>query len=177
MDLHDAILTRRSIRGFTSDPVSSEVATKILEAAIRAPSAGNCQPWEFIVVRDAAAKQALATAAFGQDFIAEAPLVIVVCANRARSRGRYGDRGTELYCIQDTAAATQNILLTAHSLGLGACWIGAFDERMVAEQMGTPSEVRPVAIIPIGKAVTNLATGKANRMPLKDVVHYDSFNS
>ena len=173
MDVIEAISGRRSIRSFTEDEIDSETLTTILEAAIRAPSAGNRQPWEFVLVRSRAGRKALAAAAYGQEFIAQAPVAVVVCANRTRSAERYGDRGAELYCIQDTAAATQNILLATHSLGLGGCWIGAFDEIQVARLIGAPRDVRPVAIVALGKpAETRQPT---NRMPLRAVLHNETF--
>jgi nitroreductase len=92
----------------------------------------------------------LAEAAYGQYFIAEAPVVIVVCTNIRKSSSRYGVRGETLYSIQDAAAATQNILLSIHALGLGACWIGAFSEEKVSLIFNIPKYVRPVAILPIG---------------------------
>ncbi|MHA1262971.1 MAG: nitroreductase family protein, partial [Candidatus Freyarchaeota archaeon] len=110
------------------EDVSDEQVKKLLEAAIMAPSAGNMQPWDFIVVRDEGQKKALARAALGQMFVASAPVVIVVCANKPRTARRYGSRGSELYCLQDTAAATQNILLAATAMGLAGCWVGAFNE-------------------------------------------------
>ncbi|MHA1627095.1 MAG: nitroreductase family protein, partial [Candidatus Asgardarchaeia archaeon] len=118
---------------------------------IHAPSAGNLQSWEFYVLRSRKVKRKIADAALGQRFIEEAPVVIVVCANENVSSLRYGLRGKELYCIQDTAAATQNILLSAYALGYGSCWVGAFMEDEVSRILKTSPGVRPVAIIPIGK--------------------------
>jgi len=122
LDLFEAIKTRRSIRAFTREEISDREIEKILDAARWAPSAGNIQPWIFVVVKDPGTKRRLSEAALSQFFIEEAPVVIVVCADQERSRRGYGSRGANLYCIQDTAAATQNILLAAHALGLGACW-------------------------------------------------------
>ncbi len=150
MDVFEAIKGRRSIRAYTSDKVSDEDIEKLIDAAHWAPSAGNIQPWEFVIVRDAKIKRRLSAAALNQKFIEEAPVVIVVCADEDRSGWRYGSRGTNLYCLQDTAAATQNILLAACALGLGACWIGAFHEDEVEKALNTPRGVRPVAIIPVG---------------------------
>jgi nitroreductase len=130
--------------------VPPETIERLLGAAIAAPSAGNCQPWHFIVVRDPETKRGLAEAAYGQRFVAQAPVVILVCADPGRSASRYGRRGSELYCLQDTAAATENILLGVTALGLGACWVGAFDERAAATVLELPSHLRPVAMIPIG---------------------------
>ena len=151
MDFWQVIEERRSVRDFeVGRDVSADMVERILGAAIRAPSAGNCQPWHFVVVRNEQVKDSLAQAAYGQWFVAEAPVVIVVCADPARSAWRYGSRGTQLYCLQDTAAATEHILLAVTALGLGACWVGAFDERAASKALDLPASLRPVAIVPIG---------------------------
>ncbi|HDH40986.1 MAG TPA: nitroreductase family protein [Candidatus Altiarchaeales archaeon] len=150
MDILDTIKNRRSIRHFSSRNVESDKIDKILEAAKWAPSAGNLQARDFILIKDSKTRDKIATAALNQGFISEAPIVIVVCANRRRSGYRYGRRGESLYCIQDATASIQNMLLMAHSMGLGSCWVGAFDEEKIREILGIPPEVRPVAIIPIG---------------------------
>jgi nitroreductase len=173
MDVFEAIKGRRSIRGFKPEPVKDDDLQKILDAGRLAPSAGNCQPSELVVVKDPPLKRRLSSAALEQIFIAEAPVVIVVCANIPRTSRRYGRRGQELYCIQDTAAATQNILLTAYSLGYGTCWVGAFDEGAVADVIQVPSGVRPVAIIPLGRPAENPSLPQ--RRPLKDIVHMNWF--
>jgi nitroreductase len=131
--------------------VSPETVERILEAAIRAPSAGNRQPWHFYVVRDLEMRQKLVAAAGGQGFVAQAPVAIVVCADAEQSAERYGQRGRELYCLQDTAAAVEHMLLAAVALDLGSCWVGAFDESMATEALDLPGNHRPVAILPIGK--------------------------
>lgn len=150
MDLFQAIERRRSIRAYKEDAIREDDLNRILDAGIQAPSAGNIQPWEFIVTRKEITKKGLAEAAGMQSFIAEAPLVITVCAREDDSASSYGDRGRRLFCIQDTAAAVENMLLAVTALGYGACWIGAFDEAMVRNVLRMPSNVRPVAIIPIG---------------------------
>ncbi|OYT40722.1 MAG: nitroreductase [Candidatus Altiarchaeales archaeon ex4484_43] len=150
MDILDTIKNRRSIRHFSSRNVESDKIDKILEAAKWAPSAGNLQARDFILIKDPKIRDKIATAALNQGFISEAPIVIVVCANMRRSGYRYGHRSESLYCIQDATASIQNMLLMAHSMGLGSCWVGAFDEEKVREILGIPPEVRPVAIIPIG---------------------------
>ena len=173
MDVLEVIKGRRSVREFKPDPVKDDDLRKILDAGRLAPSAGNCQPSEFIVVKDPSVKRGLARAALEQAFIAEAPVVIVVCANVTRTSRRYGRRGEELYCVQDTAAATQNMLLAAHSLGYGACWVGAFDDDAVAEVIRTPPEVRPVAIIPLGRPAER--PRPPSRRPLSEIVHKNGF--
>ena len=161
MKLSDAIVGRRSIRKFHPDqPVDDETVDQILNAAIMAPSAGNAQSWHFVVVRDAAIKHRLATEAGHQHFIDQVPVAIVVCADLDRASKTYGDRGRYTYAMHETGAAIQNMLLTIHSLGLGGCWVGAFDEAMAAEILGLPETFRPVAIIPIGHSAE-----PANRVP------------
>ena len=172
MELSEAIKGRRSIRAYKKQTVSEEVVEKLIDAASWAPSAGNIQPWKFVIARKPAAKKELAQAA-NQAFIEEASVVIVVCANEARSSMGYGVRGKTLYCIQDTAAATQNILLTAHSLGLGTCWIGAFNENEAKKAINAPEEIRPVAIIPVGYA--NEVPMQRRRRPLSQITHHESF--
>jgi len=173
MDVLEAIEGRRSVRAFEDKDVTEEDIAKLVDAACWAPSAGNIQPWEFIVVRKPMVKSRLVEAALGQSFIAEAPVVIVVCANEIRSSQGYRERGRTLYCLQDTAAAIQNILLTAHSLGLAACWIGAFREEGAREILKIPSGIRPVAVIPIGHPAETLPP--RSRRPASQIVHYETF--
>lgn len=173
MDVFEAIKGRRSIRAFRETDVPQETVEKLIEAARWAPSAGNIQPWEFIVVRNPETKRRLAEAALGQSFVEEAPVVIVVCADEERSARGYGTRGRTLYCIQDTAAAIQNIHLAAYALGLGTCWVGAFREDEARRILEIPDGVRPVAIIPIGFPAESLPP--RSRRPLKQIIHYEKF--
>lgn len=173
MDLLEIIKSRRSIRKFKRDSIPEQDLFKILEAATWAPSAGNLQPWEFIIVRDEDRKKALARAALNQMFIAEAPVVIIVCANIPRTAVYYGERGRSLYCIQDTAAAIQNMLLMAYWLGYGTCWVGAFDEERVRKILKLPPDARPVAIIPLGKPAEK--PRPPPRYPLERVVHVEEY--
>ncbi len=145
------IQSRRSIRSFKPDSLTQDEIDKLLEAARWAPSAGNRQPVEIIIVKSSSQKEALVKAALGQAFIESAPVVFVVCADLNRSSSRYGSRGSSLYAIQDAAAATQNILLTAEEMGYATVWIGAFDEDSASSVVKLPKNVRPLAIIPIGK--------------------------
>jgi nitroreductase len=149
-DILEVIKKRRSVRSFKEQDLPQDMVEKLLEAARWAPSAGNVQPWAFVVVRSQETKQKLSTAASSQKSLEEAPIVIVVCADEERAEESYGVRGKTLYCLQDTAAAVQNILLTACSLGLGSCWIGAFREEEVRRTINAPKTMRPVALIPIG---------------------------
>lgn len=172
MDFWQAVDARYSVREF--DPaaeVSPEIVERILRAAVRAPSAGNRQPWHFYVVRDPGLRRGLADAAGGQEFVAQAPVAIVVCADAEQSAARYLERGRALYCLQDTAAATEHILLAAVALGLGSCWVGAFDERQAAAVLDLPARHRPVAILPIGRPALKPAR-PTPRQPLEAVATF-----
>lgn len=173
MEIPEIILKRKSVRAFAPKGLTDEEIKTLIEAAIRAPSAGNMQPWGFVAVRDRGVKEELVEASRGQSFIATAPVVIVVCADPAKNAQRYGDRGKTLYCLQDTAAAVENIMLTATHNGLATCWIGAFDEGMAAEAIGLPASVRPVAMIPIG--YPDQDTPPRPRHPISEVLHFDKW--
>ena len=157
---------------FKPDPVGDDVIDEGLRLANLAPSAGNLQARDFIVVRDAATKKALMHAAFQQEFVRTAPVVVVFCANLERI-GHYGQRGKELYCIRDAAAALQNFSLFLHSRGLGSVWVGAFDEARAADALRTPPHVRPVAIVPVGYPAEKGVRRK--RMPSGELVHRDGW--
>jgi nitroreductase len=172
VDFWQVVEARTSVRDFDpSGGVSPEIVERILQAAIQAPSAGNRQPWHFYVVRDPSIRRGLAAAAYGQKFVAQAPVAIVVCADAEQSAGRYGPRGRELYCLQDTAAAAEHILLAAVAAGLGGCWVGAFDEQEAARALNLPQQHRPVSILPIGKPAA-ISGRRTPRQSLQAVVTF-----
>lgn len=173
MDVFEAIKERRSIRAFTDKMVSKEDVERLIEAARWAPSAGNIQPWEFVIVKDTEMKRKISDAALNQILIQKAPIIIVVCADVIRSSRGYGSRGEQLYSLQDTAAATENILLEAQELGLATCWIGAFQEKEVAEAVKAPENVRPVAIVAVGHPATRTVTPR--KRSVNEIVHYETY--
>ena len=173
MDVLETIKDRRSIRTYDNRDLPKEVVDQLLDAARWAPSAGNVQPWAFVVVSSQEVKHNLSLAAYGQKDLEEAPIVIVVLADEKQAQERYGEKGKTLYCLQDTAAATQNILLAAYSLGLGTCWIGAFKEEETRKIINAPKNMRPVAMIPVG--YPNETPQPRERRPLADIVHKDRF--
>ncbi|MGB9636877.1 MAG: nitroreductase family protein [Thermoplasmata archaeon] len=149
MELIEAIKQRRSTRKFAERDVPDEILSKLLEYGNLAPSAGNLQARDFIVVKKKETREALAEAALGQEFVAEAPVVFVICTNE-RKISHYGTRGKSLYTYQDTAASAMILMLAALEFGLGTCWVGAFDEEKVRKILGIPQHARPVILIPIG---------------------------
>jgi len=169
MDFFEVVRERRSVRAFKGQPVEAEKLDQILEAINRAPSAGNLQAYEIFVVRDAKRREALVKAAGDQDFLGQAPAVLVFCAHGARAEPRYGKRGTELYALQDATIACTYAMLAATALGLSSVWVGAFDEQEVAETVGVPAGQRPLVMLPIGYAAESPRAPK--RRSLEDLVH------
>ncbi len=173
MDLADAIKNRRSIRTYKKQDLPQETINQLIDAARLAPSAGNVQSWAFVLVSSQQTKQALAKGAYGQKSLEEASVVFVVCADEKRAEESYSERGRTLYCLQDTAAAIENILLTACSMGLGTCWIGAFREEEIRKVINAPPEMRPVAMIPVG--YPNESPHARARRPASEVVYKETF--
>jgi len=163
------IQSRRSIRKFSQCLIPENELKEILKTGFSAPSAGNRQPWRVVVLKDRTRIEQIATAAFGQMFIANASVVLVICAVPYESAERYKKRGANLYVLQDTAALTQNIILAAHALGYATCWIGAFDEKEVTDILKVPDGMRPVSIIPIGHAEGEIPKSRLRR-PFEEVV-------
>jgi|YelNatPaOPRAMG01_1025707.scaffolds.fasta_scaffold52239_2 nitroreductase len=173
MEVIDAIKNRRSIRSYKQQEIPQSVINQLIDAARLAPSAGNAQSWAFVVAQKHETKGLLSDATYGQRSIQEASVVIVVCADEKRAYENYGPRGKALYCIQDTAAAVENILLTACSLGLGTCWIGAFREEEIRKVINCPQEMRPVALIPVG--YPNESPSPRPRRPISEIMYKETF--
>ncbi len=152
MEVFDAIRTRRSIRKYKDKQVPWDNIVTIMQAGKYAPNAGNLQNWKFIVVKNDAKRKAIAKACLQQEWMEMAPVFIVVVAEPEKAERYYGTRGARLYTIQGCAAAMENMLLTAHSLDLGACWVGAFDEDEIFRILNLPEEKSVQGIIVIGYA-------------------------
>lgn len=150
MDVIECIRTRRSIRKYLDLPIPWHIVSEVLDAGRLAPSAGNLQNYKFIVAMKSGTRNALGDACFQQPWIATAPVIVTICADPAKSKRFYGARGERLFTTQNCAAVAQNMLLVAHAQGLGACWIGAFDEEKVKNALGLPLEIRPQVILAMG---------------------------
>lgn len=173
MEFDELARNRRSVRAFRPEPVPGEKLDAVLRAANAAPSAGDLQAYEVVKVTEPARRQALARASHNQEFVAEAPVVLVFFANPARSAPRYGERGEELYSVQDATIACTFAHLAAADLGLGSVWVGAFDDASVARAVGAPAGLKPVAVLPIG--VPAELPRPTPRRKLADLVRDESF--
>jgi len=172
MDFEEVLNNRRSIRLYKKKLVERDKIYQIINAASLAPSAGNLQSWNFILVDDIDVKNQIVTAAMQQDWILNAQ-IIVVCSRPSNTKRFYGTRGEVLYTVQDCAAAIQNMLLEASNLGLGSCWIGAFEENALSRILKLPEEVRPQAIITIGYSDESPVIPK--RYAIESLVFHDEY--
>ena len=169
MDFFKVVDERHSMRKYADTPLEEEKLIKILETANKAPSAGNLQGYEIYIIRSHEQRQALVKAAWDQEFLAEAPVVLIFCANPSRVVERYEERGSGLYCIQDATIACTFSMLAAKALGLDTVWVGAFDEDSVRKTIHIPDNLRPVAMLPIG--YPGKIPGLRPRRELKDLIH------
>lgn len=146
MDAIEAILSRRSIRRYTSQMVSDQLIRELLEAAMSAPSASNEQPWHFVIINDRKILEGIPKFHPYSNMLRETPLAILVCVDL--------DVGTEGFLIQDGSAATENLLIAAHAKGLGAVWLGIYPlkERItgIRKLLAIPDHILPLALISIG---------------------------
>jgi nitroreductase len=169
MDFFEVVKERHSIRAYREMPVEPEKLQQILEAVNRAPSAGNLQAFEVYLVSDVKRRVALVKAASEQEFLAQAPVVLVFCAHAGRSSGKYGRRGRDLYSVQDATLACTFAMLAATALGLSTVWVGAFDEAEVRKAINASQAHRPVAMLPVGYA--NETPRLRERRSLNELVH------
>ncbi|MEM3577260.1 MAG: nitroreductase family protein [Candidatus Bathyarchaeia archaeon] len=174
MGVFEAVQRRRSVRAYDSTPVPKDKLMKILEAARLAPSAGNVQPWHFVVVTNFEKKWRIAQSGRFARFLAESPVVIVGCGD---------ERASPRWHVVDVAIAMQNIVLTATSEGLGTCWIGDFDEKLVKELLRIPESYRVIALLAVGYSRKKFdVQGKVlhlirRRKKLKDIVSFEEFGA
>lgn len=150
MELQEAIKNRRSIKKYLSIKIEQEKLAQILEAASLAPSAGNLQPWRFIVLTDDSKKDAVTKCCLDQAWMRLAPAHIIVCSETQRMEQFYGAKGSGSFTRDSCSAAIQNMLLTATGLGLGSCWVGAFNERTLKRELGIPDDQLIIAVITLG---------------------------
>jgi nitroreductase len=164
MDVFEAIRIRRSIRKFRPKPIPDEKLEMILEAGRLAPSAGNRQPWRFVVVKDPERKRTLAKAADNQTFIADAGVIIVALGDPEAS---------PRWFRQDPMIAVEHMVLAATALGYGTCWIGAFNEKEVKRLLRIPEELKVIALLPIG--FPDETPAPRERKPLKEIVFLEKY--
>lgn len=173
MEALECIQTRRSIRKYLDKQVPWDSVSNVLDAGRLAPNAGNLQNWKFICVLDQGRRTAIAKAAANQLWMTKAPVHIVIINDPEKSKRYYGPRGEKLYSTQNCAAAATNMLLTAHNLGLGACWVGAFDTEAVKKATGCPKEVNPEIIITLGYA--DEKPSEPTKHPIENVVYLNKW--
>lgn len=171
MSVQSVISQRRSIRAYLDYPIEDEKLRLVLEAARLSPSARNRQEWQFIVVQDGETREKLAAATNGKPFVGEAPVIIVACATEAEYVMSCG----QLAGTVDTSIALSFLILQAHELGLGTCWLGAYNEKEVKELLGIPPHVRVIAMTPLGYPAQH-PDAKSRKKP-EEIVSYDRYQA
>ena len=170
-DFFETVRHRHSIRKYRMDiPVEREKLNAILETACAAPSAGDLQAYHITVVADQQLRKGLGEAAGNQEFICEAPVCLVFSTDALRSAHKYGERGRELYAVQDTTIAATYAQLAVVAAGLGSTWVGAFDEAAVCRLLGLEPGLKPVAMLCIGYAAET--PQETTRRHLDELVSY-----
>jgi len=167
MDVYETIQKRRSIRKYTKQQVENDKIQKILNAARLGPSAANIQPCHLIVVSDPSTLKET----YKAEWFQQAPMVIVVCANEKTAWKRSDGLN---YWVVDAAIAMQNIVLVASELGLGTCWIGAFDEGKLRKALNIPKDYKIVAMTPIGYA-NEQKEPTTDRKPIEAILHKEKW--
>lgn len=170
MEFEKLIHARYSVRSYKSDPVPDEVLAKVLEAGRLAPTAANRQAFRIVVIHTAGRQEELKRI-YGRDWFVQAPLVIGVCA---LSDGCWVRADGKNYSDVDAAIVMDHLILAAADLGLGSCWIGAFDARAAREILGLPETVEPVVFTPLG--YPNDSPGVKKRRPVDDLVRFESWS-
>lgn len=169
----DIVKRRAMIRSYKSAPVPEEKIQQLLKYAARAPSAGNLQPWEFIVIKNPEVRTQLAKATGNLTSVVTAPVSIITCADVQRA-SKSGARGS-FFSLVDTSFASLLILLGAVEQGLGACFVGSYNPEEVAKLVALPDHVRPVGIITIGYPAEQPQKPKVPKIPLRKMVHVDKW--
>jgi len=173
MEFYEVIRTRRSIRSYRPDPIPEDVLNRVLESVRIAPSGSNRQPWEFIIVKDEELKKQMVPVCGNQNFIAEAPLIIVACGyNIHYNRGGYMG---EMSMLVDVSIAFTHLVLAARAEGLGTCWIGSFNNEDVKKTLNIPKDVNVVAITPLGYPKYEGFAEPSRRKSISEIVSIDKF--
>lgn len=167
MDVFEAIATRYSVRGYKPDPVDDELLAKVLEAARQAPTAANRQPFRIVVIHTKGREEEVARM-YARPWLTQAPLVLAFIAVPGEAWRRMDDKP---YDEVDATIAMDHLVLAATALGLGTCWIAAFDPAAVREVLGLPDDVEPIAITPLG--YPDKSRAKTDRRPLDELVRYE----
>ena len=150
MEFYDVLKKRHSVRAFEDKDIEKEKLEKIIGAFSLSPSAGNLQAYKVHIIKTKEVKEALAEAALDQNFMAKAPIILVFSADQEQSTAKYGERGAQLYAVQDATIAAAYSQLAATAEGLASVWVGAFDPLEVSRVLNLESYHIPVALIPLG---------------------------
>lgn len=172
IDILTLIKTRRSVRSFSNEPVSDETLRQLVEAGCWAPTGSNMQVWEFVVIRDSEKIKKLKS--FAPGLFVSPPALIVVCTDRERAYKKGGEMGRDFVCLFDVAMAAQNIMLLAHSMGLGTCVLRSFDQKAFQILLELPDHVTPELLVTVG--TPKFIPQAPPRKSLEEVMHFERWD-
>ncbi|HZK84308.1 MAG TPA: nitroreductase family protein [Desulfosporosinus sp.] len=184
MEFMEVVEQRTSVRTFLDKEVADDLILQILFCGHKAPTAGNIQPWEFIIIKNPSLKQEIVNTTFvgnneqsekTQVWMLNASVFIVVCADIERSVARYGKKAAESLVYLDCSACVENMLLAIVNLHLASCYVSGFNENKLTSVLGLPSGVIPVAVVPIGYPAGQ--TEKRNKRQLESLIHCETFGN
>jgi len=173
MELDKCIFSRRSCRDYLKKKIPLEKIGQMLESARHAPSSGNLQNWDFTIVRDTEKRKKISEIC-NQEWMFTAPVHIVICNKKSDILNQYPDRGN-LYSTQNCAIASAHIMLKAADLGLGSCFVGAFNEQEIKEFLGISKDISPEAIITLG--YIEKVDEDSERIELKEITFFESYGN
>jgi nitroreductase len=180
MEFSDVIKNRRSVRGYSDRAVEDEKLSNILESARWAPSWANKQCWHFIVIKDRGKIEQISKSSAINKWLKNSPVIILACAEPGLSGSR---NGIDYFAV-DVAISMEHLVLAAADLGLGTCWIGAFDEQKMKKVLDVPDHIKIVALTPVGypaekqnmrEKMTRSIIKSSKRKPLNEIVHYNGW--
>jgi nitroreductase len=174
MELYEAIRTRRSVRSYRPDPIPEDVLGRVMEAVRIAPSGSNRQPWKFILVKDEGLKKELVPACHGQEFVAEAPIIVAACGLEFQKS--YGEFMGKMSLLVDVTIAVDHLTLAARAEGLGTCWIASFSNEAVKKVLSIPDEIQVVTLTPLGYPAGPAFREPGSRKRLEEIICYDKYS-
>ncbi|MBS3055676.1 MAG: nitroreductase family protein [Candidatus Aenigmarchaeota archaeon] len=173
MHVFEAVMNRLAVRRYEKKDVEDRIIGVMLHLATFANTPGNAQEWIFIVSRDLEIKTKLAKAALNQEWVKDAPVDIVLCADIRKSALKFGERGERLYAIESISSAAMVMMLAATELGLGTSWVAAIDEEKVKDILNLPENVRPIGILTVGYPVEE--GEKFKRIDFENLTYVDRY--
>lgn len=177
MDVYDAITKRKTVYSFLDKEISEDVILKLIDSAVRSPTAGGIREYEFIIVTNADLKSEISKISL-TPHIDSAPIIIIVICDKSKMDAVFDEEDSETFCVENAALAIENLLLMASSYSLGSAWIATLQQEEVKKLLAIPEKYKVRGIIPIGYVKEDSEIKASGpRVDLSKIVHIEKFNS